>query len=200
MILLLFACGPTETTFPAGLEPVEANTTEFPADEAEAIVLASREGDDGTWTQGAGYFHASLADVWATIQVPDICADRRHVTSYTVTEDTDAAYDVSFQIHNVVEDVITIEFTNDWRQGLVSGDVDDPEIVGVRWQKTEGSSLLALLEGSIVLTAVDDDVTSLEMVEHLDAVQTGPDDTEGFIQDFYDSARIVVHGGDMPVY
>jgi hypothetical protein len=95
---------------------------------------------------------------------------------------------------------VTIAFDVDWHQGLVDGDADSPDIVGIRWQKTAGSPFITLLEGSAVVARIDDDTTSLELVEHLDAVQTTSADTEAFLQDFYDSARIVVHGGDLPVY
>jgi hypothetical protein len=203
MWMLLFACGPVETTFPAGLEPLEANTAPLPEGDdpyPEVLTLVSREQEDGVWTHARGYITASVADVWQTLQIPDVCVDRQHVSSYSITTDTDPAYEVSFRVHNVVDDIVTIEFDNDWRQGQVSGDVGAPEIVGVRWQKTEGTPFISVLEGSLVVTEIEDEVSLLEYVEHLDAAQTSAEDTEAFLQDFYDSARIVTHGGALPTY
>ena len=194
MIVWLLACGSKETVFPAGLEPLAPNAAVFPAQDTEEVDLVVGSEDAFDWANARGFVHAPLADVWTALKQPDTTVDRRAVDEWTVDFDVEPDYDVSYVVHNRVVDLVTVEYDLTWRQG------ESDEAVSARWQKTAGASIIDLLEGSIVLTAVEDDVTSVEIVEHL---KTPGDETgrlTSFFTDLWASLVAASHGEPLPVY
>lgn len=195
MIVWLMACGSEETVFPAGLEPLAPNVAVFPAQETEDVDLVLGSEDAFDWANARGFVHAPLADVWVALKQPDTTVDRRAVDEWTVDFDVEPDYDVSYVVHTRVVDLVTIEYDLTWRQGEI-----DEDVVSARWQKTDGASILSLLEGSIVLTSVEDEVTSVEIVEHL---QTPGDESErlsAFFTDLWTSLVAASHGEPLPAY
>jgi len=89
-----------------------------------------------------------------------------------------------------------------WRQSAVEGDQLEPEVVGVRFQKTFGTVFIDILRGSVVLrrAAEDDQVTELEMIEHIAAAQGGPETLKSYLTDLHTSVIARVHGAALPVY
>jgi hypothetical protein len=195
LFIVIAGCGSEPTEFPPGLEPLTPNAAVFPEDESESadVVLGSEDAFD--WANARGYVHAPLATVWLALKQPDTAVDRRAVDEWTVDYDVEPDYDVSYVVHTRVVDLVTIEYDLTWRQGAI-----DEEVVALRWQKTDGASIIDLLEGSIVLTAIDDEVTSVEIVEHL---QTPGDESERlqtFFTDLWASVVAASHGESLPTY
>ena len=111
-----------------------------------------------------------------------------------IEHDVEEGYDYSYRIHNVVRDIVTLEFDVTWRQGAVEGTVEAPTRVGIRYQKTAGSDYIDLLRGSIVLTAVGDEVTAVEMIEHLQAAAgAGQAEIEAYFRDLFADTLEFVH-------
>lgn len=192
-----------ETPFPPGVEPWEASTAPAPDEEPgekypEEVVFVTGEDDDYLWLHGRGYLHGDVAAAWAALSVPEAAVDRRGVTSYEIESDVESGFDVSFAVHNVVEDIITLEFTNTWRQSVVDGDAEEPRVVAGVWQKTDGVSIIETLRGSVVLRETDErDRTEIELVEHLGAPQTDDVDLLCFNQDLFDNLASLMRGGDL---
>ena len=61
------------------------------------------------------------------------------VVEYTVEEQNSSEYDYVFVVDNLVEDIVDVEFVVEWRHGVVDGDLNEPTMVGVRWQKVSGT-------------------------------------------------------------
>lgn len=199
----LFACfGHRETEFPSGLEPFTDNVAVFPdavsGELPEDVDIQLGNGDAWDWANARGYVRAPLSDVWAAVKNPDVGVDRRAVTDWTVTFDVEPEYDVSYDVHERVVDIVTVEYDLTWREGLVPSGRDD--LVVARWQKTDGTSLISVLEGSVVLTPVEDGVTGVEIVEHLGTPQDDRDRLEAFFLDLFASIAAASHGDPLPTY
>lgn len=196
LALSLAGCfGEEKTEFPPGLEPLEENTAEAPTsnDEPYPEVLSMRRGrDDYDWVHARAYVHAPISRTWEALRDIDVCVDDGRVDDWSVTWDVEEGYDYSYRIHNVAEDIVTVEFDITWRHGAAEGTRDDPEVVGIRYQKTDGTEFIEILRGSIVLTSVEDDVTELDMVEHLQAAAGGTPEIEAYFQDVFDDTLAFV--------
>jgi hypothetical protein len=203
ILLLTLACtGDDEPlVFPAGLAALATNTAPLPDDESETFHTVSGEEYEYDWVHGQGYIHASLADVWLAFQDLEVVVDRAAVHEYDFTGESDAAFDVSFQVHNLIYDLVTVEYERDWRESVVAGTIDAPEVVGIRFEKletTEGLDVIPLMVGSVILTETDDGNTHLDIVEEMIALQRGPEPILQYIEDLYDDARAFSKGETLP--
>ncbi|MCK6502328.1 hypothetical protein L6R53_02835 [Myxococcota bacterium] len=208
-MLSLLACQKSVTTpFPEGLEPLEDCAAGFPAQGDDGVVpvqaqVATGETEDWLYAHVCGYVGAGVEDAWLAIQDADVVTDRRRITEYAVTaQDIEPEYEVSFRIHHLVEDLITVEYDIDWRQGVWEEDDDGVQSVAARFQKTEGSSFIELIEGSLVLEAVDDqeDRTAFSLVIHHASLGYKVEELELKATDLYDSVAAVAAGQPLPTY
>jgi hypothetical protein len=109
--------------------------------------------------------------------------------------DVEPEYEVSFRVHTLVRDVVTVEYDLTWRHGT-----PDDGVGAVRWQKTEGSSLIERLEASVVIREEEEDLTSVEIVERLQAPGEDIDRVVSFLNDLFASVVARVHGEPLPVW
>lgn len=197
-LCLLGGCfGNEKTSFPEGLEPLEENTADPPVSQDEPFpeALSMRHGqDEWDWVHARAYVHASMSRTWEALRDIDVCVDDGRVDRWSVTYDVEEGYDYSYRIHNVADDIITVEFDITWRHGAVEGTVSDPELVAIRYQKTNGTEFIDRLEGSIVLRPVEDGITELDMVEHLEATAAGPEEIEAYFTDVFDDTLAFLNG------
>ena len=198
---MLFGCYGSEVTdFPDGLEPLDENMLEPPMGTEddpypEEYVLEASNGGRYSLILGRGYIHAPLAEVWAAYQDPAVGADRRTSPEWSSSPVDDPAYEESYVVHHVKHDIVTVEWDVTWRHGLVEGTMEQPEVVAIRWQKTEGSTLISVIEGSLVLRSVGEgDITEVELAYHASATGAGRDTFVRYMQDVYDDAVAVTHG------
>lgn len=205
--LFVSGCFGTEVTeFPDGLEPLEVNELAAPMGTAddpypEEFILEGSEGGRYDIILGRGYIHAPLADVWAAYRDPAVGADRRTSPEWTSEPLEDEAYDESYVIHHITHDIVTVEWDVTWRHGLVEGTADAPEVVAMRWQKTDGSTLIRTIEGSLVLRPTEDgSATELELAYHANATGAGLDTYLRYMRDVYDDAVAVTHGDPLPTF
>lgn len=197
--------GNEPTAFPPGLEPLEEVTVSPPApvdgdDYPEALELAKGEMGQYDWVQARGYVGAPIEVVYAAIRMPDVVVDHRAVARWSVELDTEPDYAHSFQMHNEVDDFITVEFDIAWRFGAVEGTEDAPDVVAATWQKVYGTTFIDILRGSLLLHRVTDDVTEIEVVEHVRAASRGTDPIEAYVRDLFANTVEVSHGRPLPTY
>lgn len=203
---LMAGCGGDEVTvFPPGLQPFEAVTVPLPAatpDNPYPEVFVTRVGEhaDYEWSQGRGYLHAPLARVYEAMRDPEVTTDRRRVSSFTSTLNTEPEYPFSYRVHNVVHDIVTIEFDMSWRLGPNDGSEAAPTAVSGVYQKTFGSSFIEVLRGDIVARRVDDNTTDIEMVRHIRASGAGGPEAAIYLQDTYNSVLARLRGQPLPRY
>lgn len=204
--LLLGGCwGTEETPFPDGLEPLDENDLPGPGTDAdpypEDYQLEGSHSGRYDLILGRGYIHAPVAAVWAAFQNPAVGADRRTSPTWTSTPLDDPDYDASFVVHHVANDIVTVEWDVTWRESVVTGSVEEPEIVALRWQKTDGSTLISVIEGSMVLRPVGDgSITELELAYHANATGASLDSYLRYMRDIFDDAVAVTHGEPLPTY
>lgn len=202
----LLGCDSDEATeFPDGLAPLEESTAPAPDPidgdpfpEDVRFVVGTE--DEYSWAHGRGFVHKPLSETWAAMRDPEVCVDRREVDEWSVENDIEKEYDFSYRIHNIVNDIITVEFDITWRQGVVEGDLDKPELVGARFQKTFGTTFIELLSGSVVARAKDENTTELEFVEHLRATGKGSETVQSYLRDYFASIVAKAHGKPLPTY
>lgn len=200
----LVACAAPEVV-PPDLAPLEQNKAELPAPSGgdphpEALEVVSGGDADLWWAHGAGYLHAPIVDVWAAAQDPDVDVDRREVDKWTVTDDPRPELDASYVIHHVVHDIVTVEYDVWWRHEAQAGTVEEPELVVAVWSKIDGTSFIDVLEYSMVLTPVEDDVTQIELVGHLAAAATDDQTIVSYLNDLFGSLVAVSKGDPLPTY
>lgn len=197
-------CGGDEaTTFPPGLQPFEAVTVPLPPATAsdprpEVFVTRVGEGADYEWAQGRGYVHAPLARVYEALRDPDVTTDRRRVSEYTVTSNSEPEYPFSYRVHNVVHDLVTLEFDMSWRLGPNDGSEAAPTAVSAIYQKTIGSTFIDVLRGDIVARQVDASTTDIEMVRHIRSSGAGGPEAAIYLQDVYNNVLARVRGQPLP--
>ncbi|MBX3270393.1 MAG: hypothetical protein KF729_09045 [Sandaracinaceae bacterium] len=198
--------GNEPSAFPAGLEPLEDNplpplagTADEPFPEGWAL-----EGVDGPrhdTVYARGYLAASPAAVWAAFRDPRVGVDRRSADEWEVEPLEDPAYDEAYVIHATAYEIVRVDWSTTWRHGLVAGTPEAPELVAIRWQKTDGSTILRLIEGSLVLRATADPaVTELDLVYRVDALASGVSEYMRYVEDTLRDARAVVHGDPLPTF
>jgi hypothetical protein len=118
------------------------------------------------------YVQAPIAQVFVAARDPQTGRDPVSSHGFSVLAwATDPAYAFSYRTHVVVNNVVTLEWDVDWRHGIVEGTPAAPRVTASRWQKTMGSSAIEVIEGSLVLRAVEGqpNVTEVLYQYHLKA-------------------------------
>jgi len=188
------------TPFPSGLTPLEDNPLpeQMTGPYAEGLQTTSTD-TDYIRVYGRGYVLVSPAVLWAAAKSPApniaVCSTNQQI----ITDNNDPNYEYAFLVHYVVNNVLTVEWDDQWRFGTVDGTPAAPTLSITKHQKTNGSSFIRLSEGTIQLAATDDpNVSELSFVEHLDAVSASTADVVKGMQHNYDSLVAVGHGGAVP--
>lgn len=206
--LLASGCFGTEVTeFPEGLEPLGDVMIEGPGTPEdpypEEFIIEGMDGSRFSTITGHGYILAPPSVVWAAYRNPAVGADRRTSPEWTSepvsVEGT--PYDDSYVVYHVAHDIVTVEWWVTWRHGLIEGTQESPELVSIRWQKTEGSTLISRIEGSLILEpAGDGSVTEISLVYHASAAGSGTDTYVRYMQDVYNDARALSHDEPLPTF
>lgn len=196
---LLAACQDNVATpFPPGLEPLEDNIVPDQAELIEGLRTESRT-SDSIRVFGRGFVVSEPARLWALTKRPEAMYARCSTDEQTVMAENDPAYEYSFLVHYVVRDILTVEWDDQWRYGVIEGDLDAPELAMIKHQKTRGSDFISVSEGTIqVLATSDPGVSELAFVEHLDAVSGTADQVIKGMQDNYDALIALAHGAPIP--
>jgi hypothetical protein len=194
--LVLAACQDNiETPFPEGLEPFEDNRLAELPDGPFVEQLRTATGDDDyIRVYGRGFVLAPQAQLWAAAKhfAPNVSTCK--TDEQLVTEANETQYEYSFLVHYTVNDILTVEWDDQWRFGTI-----DETLGMIRHQKVQGSDFIRLSEGTIqVLATTDPDVSELAFVEHLDAVQATTADVVQGVQHNYDALVATVHGNPIP--
>ncbi len=75
----------------------------------------------------------------------------------------------------------------------------EPRVVA-RCNKTDGTAVIDLLAGSVVLEQVTPEVTSIELQEHLRATLRDEQTIAAYLTDLYDETALATHGEPLPNY
>jgi hypothetical protein len=215
----LAACGKEATPFAPGLEPLESTErVVWPAPTATDPYPEVPSFEDGggqpTWGGAAGYSYglgrawlkAPLATTWAALQIPPgvllaIYPDRDGVDC-GFTPGVEPEYAVSFRLRETPKNDGPVGRANwfdvTWRAGATAGTAAAPLRVNVRYQKTDGSSFIRVMAGSVVATEPVPGVTALEFVRHINAPGEDGFEAADWIRLYYEVLRDHVHGTSPP--
>jgi hypothetical protein len=199
-LLVCAACQSDVTTpFPPGLEPLEDNP--LPMQQApytETLVTSSTD-TDFIRTYARGYVLVAPGVLWAAAKNPDVDVASCSTNQQIITPDDQPEYEYSFVVHYVVNNIVTVEWDDQWRFGTITGTPETPTLGMIKHQKVCGTSFIRLSEGTIQVTATDDpNVSELAFVEHLNAVGGGVADVLKGTQHNYDALVAVAHGNPIP--
>ena len=179
--------------FPQGLEPLSEMILEPPTEgyhEEEWVSISQDEGDYA-WAQGRGYIHGSIEDVWAKLRMPEIFINHDEVIEYQISNVVPPEYDYHFIAYNRSENIVEVEFENEWRHGALGSRDGEIEHVGVRWKKISGTEFIQSLEGSIQILRVDTDdinfdVVEIQVIEHLTATLNQEENAKDYIDGLWE--------------
>lgn len=200
-LVLLGGCQDNVATpFPPGLEPFADGDAPGDLDLPDGEGLATQASTEGMIrVYGRGRVLASPAAVWAAEQVPEAMVARCNTSRHAVTPDTEPDHALSFLVHYVVDDILTVEWDDQWRGDVVDGTGDAPALAMVKHQKVQGSDFIYVSEGSILLRKTDDpDATELWFVEHLRALSGSTDQVVRGMRDNFDALVALVHDQPIP--
>jgi hypothetical protein len=188
------------TPFPEGLEPFDddAEVAELDGTVVEGLTMRSTD-DDFIRVYGRGYIFVSPVELYAAAHDPEVMFAVCSTTTQTVDRGNEPQYELSFLVHYFVDDILDVEWDDQWRGDVVTGSLEDPELVMIKHQKIQGSDFISLSEGTVQLLATSDPtITELRFVEHLDAVMAGEGDVTAGMQSNYDRLLAVAHGSPLP--
>jgi len=190
--------------FPDGLTPVMVNTAQYPEETESDVypeVLNIVTGTDGLpWVHGRGYVHGPLTLVWEALREPEVLVDRRNVDVWSVEDGIDDAFAHSFRINNVAQEAIEIEFDLEWRQDVIEGSLDDPDIVASRSSLSEETLFLTTVEKSTTLIDIDGVTTAVEIVQMVDAISTDELVLITAAEDWFADLTAWVAGDELPTF
>jgi hypothetical protein len=193
--------GNTTTEFPPGLAPLGENrappidgTDDDPHPERSSLVSG---GGDHDWAHARGFIKRPLLDVWAALCDPQVVYERRQTDRQEYMPQEDPAYDHLYIISYGIDGLITIEWDEEWRYGMVEGGTE-PSLALVRYQKIWGSEYLDLVEGSILVRAVTSDVSEIEIIKNMKAFSKDEGDVKLMVSDMFEDVLAASHGLPTP--
>jgi hypothetical protein len=197
------------TTFPSGLEPWEEMNRATPPTSMtgerfpETLSVARRQWTiPGTTTRipsvhARAFIQQPIATVFAAARDPQTGRDPTASHGFSVVAwQTDPMYAFTYRTHVIVNAVITLMWNVDWRHGVVDGTAAAPRVTASRWQKTMGSSEIEIIEGSLVLRAVDGEpnVTEVLYQYHLKAPFSSHATIEDYLAVIFGRLKDRAHG------
>jgi hypothetical protein len=187
------------TFFPPGLEPFEDNEVpDATGEPSETIRLDSSDGDT-VRVHGRGLVFTSPARLWELAHQTDAMVARCSTDERRVMVSETSDYEFQFVVHYTVYEVLTVEWDDEWRYGVITGTADAPELGMIKHKKIQGSDFIDNSEGTVQVIATDDpEVTELAFVEHLSAVSGGVSDVERGMRDNYNRLVALAHDAPPP--
>jgi hypothetical protein len=183
------------TPFPPGLEPLEDNlVAERPDGPFDEVLRTESRSNDYIRIHARGFVRVPFETLWQAAQASEPNVSECKTTSNSVVANNEPQYDFSFLVHYYVDDILDVEWDDQWRFGQIT------DTFGmIRHQKVQGSDFITLSEGTIqVVATADPGISELAFVEHLDAVMAGPGDVLEGVQHNYDALVATAHGNPIP--
>lgn len=203
------ACkGDVVRSFPDEIEPLEPNLAqsvppESGQDYPEGPMNFSCGKDDAdgySWCHAKAWIQAPLSEVYPAARDPETNVDRREVAEWSAKMDVQPEADWSFELDITVKNIVTVQYQVVYAFEIEEGDEAEPERVEAVFDTVEGSNLLEIYRGSIVLRAETPEVTEVEYIQHLKAPTRDEEQVEQTIRDWYGTLRAATRGEPLPTY
>jgi hypothetical protein len=183
------------TPFPPGLEPLEDNlVAERPDGPFDEVLRTESRSNDYIRIHARGFVRVPFETLWQAAQASEPNVSECKTTSNSVVANNEPQYDFSFLVHYYVDDILDVEWDDQWRFGQIT------DTFGmIRHQKVQGSDFIYLSEGTIQIQATGDPgVTELWFVEHLRAISGSTNEVVGGMRANYDALVELAHGRAIP--
>jgi hypothetical protein len=206
VLLYVTACGGDfATSFPEGIRPLETSMATRPVEAGtqrcpEVINVVQGKRPDYEFAHGRGCIHAPMTQVWNSLIAPEITVDRRRVSEFSTTRNVETGYEVSYRIHNIAHDLVTVEFDATYRGGTIEGTPQAPHAYSLVHAKTFGTSYIEMLRGSFVTRVLDANNTEIEFVRQIKATGVGSPEAELYLRDVFATLVARVHNRPLPTY
>jgi len=195
-------------TLPAWSEPLDAvneaaDPAPVPGDpNPEELNSVTGQNSNYAWGHSRGWIHAPIADVWVAMRNVDVIIDRRTVAQWAVTkQNVDPTATYSFIVHNVIDNVLTVELDTEWREGAIEGTTTAPQEVAIRNEMISTSIFISLLIDTVRLVEHTDSLTEIQIERHAQNLSPTPEaDIRQYQQDLFNSVVASVHGRALPTY
>lgn len=134
---------------------------------------------------GGGCIRRPILEVWATslnqalMQWVDV--DDSRALEYAPPAGVAFFFSVNYAVHKF----ITVDWDMDWFHTVKAGTKQAPEKILINYQKVRGTSHIQFWRGTILLTRVNDHVTSFTMGNQISADQTSAQDAADAVKDVY---------------
>ncbi len=216
-LVALAGCYDNESSaFPNGLGPWSDNDAPMPTAEGgdpcpETIAFGPEDTFHGTNAAGASYesnsvharacIHQPASVVWEALQDPLVGRDQTTVNSFSVIdppnpEECDGLYQSQINAGSP----FSVDFRLCWRMGVIEGTDDAPTLVAARWQKVWGTSILKVMEGSVLLYPFEGDpsITVVEYEYHLNSIGSDYGTIRTYLGVLYGRLADRAHGRPLP--
>lgn len=188
------------TPFPPGLEPLEDNELpeQIGGPYPEELRLMTVESPYFK-VYARGYIAVPPNALWEAAKNPEANVATCTTSSHSVMAEDQPQYEYSFLVHYVVDNILTVEWDDEWRFGKVAAMPAGALQAIVKHQKIRGSDFISLSEGTIQLSATDDpNVSELAFVEHLHAIGGSVNDVAKGVRRNYAALVAVAHNQPIP--
>ena len=204
VVSILFAIGcqdSVSTPFPPGLEPFsDSDVPGGLSDERVEVLRTSSSNDGMIRVYGRGFVLAPPDVLWRAAMMPDGMVARCNTTQRTFMLANEPEHELSFLVHYVVDDILTVEWDDQWRGDALALEGDASLFAMVKHQKIAGQRLHRPLARAAPRSArpTTRRSASCAFVEHLDAISGSADDVTGGMQDNYDALVELAHDRPIP--
>ncbi|HVP68665.1 MAG TPA: hypothetical protein VMT17_15535 [Anaeromyxobacteraceae bacterium] len=150
------------------------------------------EANGHLWAHGRAYIHVPIAKVYQALYDP--YASYIHGPEVGVSPGGEP-FPISFRITYTVRSIITVQWTIEYRGGVIGGTEADPTDIGMRYHEIWPNNYVQLQDGSLEATPVDGapDVTEVAFVCWLDAHGQGQSDVWGTVNDWFNDLTAKSH-------
>jgi hypothetical protein len=140
----------------------------------KTILLQSSITSDGNAVAiGGGCVMRPIREIWAVLNNLEIMkfedADSFKAKSIAHSSEFIRAYEITYFKSTVVGE---IDWTILWYHGIGKGNFENPESLNINYQRSRGTSNIPVWKGGIVLTKVNDTVTSISVRNEFKARQS----------------------------
>lgn len=180
---------------PPSPPPQEHRPTKYCAQNPDGSFSSDRfEGGEAKtykWGNGGGCIMRPLREVWAvSANQPVMKWNDVTRSSYTRGFDLPSPHVVLlFNVHYEVDDFITVKWDMSWSHSLQRGTSTKPEKILITYAKYNGTSYIEYWEGSIFISQVTPEVTSLFMQNQIDASRTSVEDAVATVAEVFHKLR-----------
>jgi hypothetical protein len=179
------------TPFPPGVDPRPLTSLADALPPAgEVLTSHGTRPEGGVWVEGRALIPEPIDDVVATfLSDPALMVDPAGIETFDATWDVEPDYPHSVRIHQVTGGFVSVAFDVTWRMAPQLEPDGTMTAFSAVYQKTSGTSLIKVMEGSISARKLNPFSTMIEFYTLVDAPTIDGEDVADSIRRMYEGLR-----------